>query len=224
MTHKRIEQVAAAGGIGFVVLEGLGQALVQVGGMEPEFGAPANEIFDYFLARNETLFNWGGYLTHLSFIALIWFLGALWLAMRSAEREKGDSALISLIAFGSGLLALAPLTGGGWPVAVFRIGDGLDPELARTLFDLGNFAFATSWVFFGGMVLAAGVGALHYKVFSRWLGWFSIVLAILLLLARIIWTTQVAFVPWVLFWVWLIVVSVVLIRRAGKIVENRTAS
>jgi hypothetical protein len=224
MSRKRIEQIAAAGGIGFVVLEGLGQVLIQVGGMEPEFRAPANEIAAYFLARNETLFNWGGYLTHLSFLALIWFLGALWLAMRSAERAAGDSALLSLISFGSGLLALAPLTGGGWPMAVFRIGEGLDPEVAQTLFDLGNFGFATSWVFFGGTVLAAGLGALQYKVFSRRLGWFSIVVAVLLLIARIIWTTQVAFLPWVLFWIWLIVVSVVLIRRAGNIGEDRTAS
>ncbi len=224
MTRKRLEQIAAAGGIGFVVLEGVGQALVQVGGMEPEFTAPANEIVEFFLARNETLFYWGGYLTHLSFIALIWFLGALWSAIRSAERAKGDSALLSLIAFGSGLLALAPLTSGGWVMAVFRIGDGLNPELARTLFDLGNFSFATSWVFFGGTVLAAGVGALQYKVFSNWLGWFSIVLAGLLWLARIIWTTQTAFLPWVLFWLWLIVVSIVLIRKAGSIGEVRTTT
>ena len=40
MNRKRVEQIAALGGIGFVLLEGIGQGFIQVGGMEPEFGAP----------------------------------------------------------------------------------------------------------------------------------------------------------------------------------------
>jgi hypothetical protein len=213
MSRKRLQQVAAAGGIVFVVLEGVGQGLIQVGGAEPAFGAPAEEIMAFFLARNESLFNWGGYLTLLSFIALIWFLGSLWAAIRKVE---GDPALLSLVAFGSGLVGLAAATGGGWALAVFRIQEGLDPQLGRMLFDLGNFAFATTWVFFASLLLATGLGAVQYGALPRWLGWASIVIGIGLLLARIIWTSQAAFVPWVLFWLWLIIVSVILIRRAGN--------
>jgi len=213
MSRKRIEQVAAAGGIAFVVLESVGQGLIQVGGMEPKFGAPAEEIVEFFLARDDTLFMWGGYLSLLSFIALIWFLGALWAVLRDAE---GESALLSMVAFGSGLVAVAALTGGGWALAVFRIRDGLDPQIARTLFDLGNFAFATSWVFYASLLLAVGVVALQYGALPRWLGWASIVIGFGLMVGRIFWTSQAAFTPWVLFWLWLVVVSVILIRRAGK--------
>ena len=213
MSGKRLEQVAAAGGIAFVVLEGVGQGLIQIGGAEPSFGAPADEIVAFFLARDETMFWWGGYLSLLSFIALIWFLGALWAALRRAE---GDPGLLSLVAFGSGLVAIAALTGGGWAMVVFRIQEGVDPQIARTLFDLGNFAFATSWVFFASLLLAAGIAAIQYGALPRWLGWASIIVAIGLLAGRIIWTSQAAFVPWVLFWLWLIIVSVILIRRAGK--------
>jgi hypothetical protein len=213
MSGKRLEQVAAAGGIAFVVLESVGQGFIQIGGAEPAFGAPADEIFAFFLARDETLFNWGGYLSLLSFIAFIWFLGALWAAIRRAER---DPALLSMVAFGSGLVAVATLTGGAWAMAVFRIREGLDPQIGRTLYDLGNFAFATSWVFFASVLLAAGVAAILYGALPRWLGWASIIVAVGLLAGRIIWTSQAAFIPWVLFWLWLIVISVVLIRRAGK--------
>jgi hypothetical protein len=213
MSGKRLEQVAAAGGIAFVVLESMGQGLIQMGGAEPAFGAPADEIMAFFLARDETLFNWGGYLSLLSFIALLWFLGALWAAMRRAE---GDPALLSMVAFGSGLVGVAALTGGTWAMAVFRIREGLDPQIGRTLYDLGKFAFATSWVFYASLLLAAGVAAILYRTLPRWLGWASIIVAIGLLVGRIIWTSQAAFVPWVLFWLWLIIVSVVLIRRAGK--------
>jgi hypothetical protein len=219
MSRKRIEQVAAAGGIAFVVLKSVGQGLIQVGGMEPAFGAPAEEIVDFFLAREDTLFMWGGYLSLLSFIALVWFLGALWTALRDAE---GESALLSMTAFGSGLVGAAVLTGGAWAIAVFRIREGLDPQIARTLYDLGNFAFATSWVFYASLLLAVGAAALQYRALPRWLGWASIVVAIGLLVGRIYWTSQAAFVPWVLFWLWLIVVSVILIRRAGKS-QNETA-
>jgi len=213
MSGKRLEQVAAAGGIAFVVLESMGQGLIQMGGAEPAFGAPADEIMAFFLARDETLFNWGGYLSLLSFIALLWFLGALWAAMRRAE---GDPALLSMVAFGSGLVGVAALTGGTWAMAVFRIREGLDPQVGRTLYDLGNFAFATSWVFYASLLLAAGVAAILYRTLPRWLGWASIIVAVGLLAGRIIWTSQAAFVPWVLFWLWLIIVSVILIRRAGK--------
>jgi hypothetical protein len=213
MSGKRLEQVAAAGGIAFVVLESVGQGFIQMGGAEPAFGAPADEILAFFLARDETLFNWGGYLSLLSFIAFIWFLGALWAAIRRAER---DPALLSMVAFGSGLVVVATLTGGAWAMAVFRIREGLDPQIGRTLYDLGNFAFATSWVFFASLLLATGVAAILYGALPRWLGWASIIVAIGLLAGRFIWTSQAAFIPWVLFWLWLIVISVVLIRRAGK--------
>jgi hypothetical protein len=161
MSRKRLEQVAAAGGIAFVVLESVGQGFIQIGGAEPAFGAPADEILAFFLARDETLFNWGGYLSLLSFIAFIWFLGALWAALRRAE---GDPGLLSLVAFGSGLVAVAALTGGGWAMVVFRLQDGVDLQIARTLYDLGNFAFATSWVFFASLLLAAGMAAILSKL------------------------------------------------------------
>jgi hypothetical protein len=222
IVSQRIQRVAALGGIAFVILEGAGQGFIQVGGMEPEFGAPAEEIVDFFLARNDTLFNLGGYLTFLSFITLIWFLGALWSALRDAEKDNNGSPILSLVAAGSGLLAISTVTGAGWGIAVFRIRDGLDPQIAQILFDFGNLAFATSWIFFASMLLAVGVGALAYRSLPGWLGWSSIVLAVALLLARIIWTSQAAFIPWVLFWIWLIAASIVLYRRAGKM-QSATA-
>ncbi len=216
MAKQRIQRIAALGGIAFVLLETIGQAFIQVGGMEPEFGAPAEEIVDFFLARNDSLFNLGGYLSFLSFIALIWFFGALWTVLREAEKENNGSPILSLVAVGSGLLALSTLTGGGWGIAVFRVRDGLDPQIAQILFDLGNLAFATSWIFFASMLLAVGVAVLAYRTLPGWLGWASIVIAVGLLAARIVWTTQVAFVPWVIFYLWLIASSIVLFRRLGK--------
>jgi hypothetical protein len=48
------------------------------------------------------------------------------------------------------------------------------------------------------------------------LGWASILLAIGLLLARAVWTTSIAFAPYVLFWLWMITLGVIFLRRARE--------
>ena len=44
----------------------------------------------------------------------------------------------------------------GQRLAGVRLEDGLDPQMARTLFDEGNLNFANMWVALGSMLLAAG--------------------------------------------------------------------
>jgi len=51
MSKRRWEQIGAAGGIAFVVLQLASQALIQIGGAEPAFTAPAQEIVDFFNNR-----------------------------------------------------------------------------------------------------------------------------------------------------------------------------
>jgi hypothetical protein len=208
----RLKKFGAIAAIAFPVLQMAAQGFFQVGGMEPSFAAPANEILAFFESRNPVLFTIGGYIFILSLVAFLWFLGALWDELSTAE---GGSGWLSLIAVGSGLVVAANLAGpGSWPLAVFRIGEGLDPQIARLLFDQGNLNFANIWVALGSMVLAAGLIMRHSDRFPRWLGWSSIVLAIGLLLARAVWTSAMAFAPYVLFWVWMISLGVIFLRRS----------
>ena len=112
-------------------------------------------------------------------------------------------------------MLLALVAGGGfWHLAVFRI-EGFDPQIARLLFDLGNFNFATMWVVLGALVFAVGLAAIWFGAFPKWLGWMGLVVGIGLIIARIFWTSTAAFTPYVLFWVWLVALSVVMFRRAG---------
>ena len=90
----------------------------------------------------------------LSFIPFLGFIASLRAAMRVGEGEAG---WLTFVAAGAGLLFLALLAGGVfWHHAVFRL-DGLDPQISRLLFDLGNFNFANMWVVLGTLVLAVGV-------------------------------------------------------------------
>jgi hypothetical protein len=215
MDKRRWEQIGAAGGIVFVLLQLAGQALIQVGGAEPSFNAPAGEIVAFFENRNPQLFAAGGFLSVIAVFALFWFLGVLWARLRRHEEEP---AWMSLVAFGSGLVSVAAVfANSGWALAVFRINEGLDPQLARTLFDSGNFGFATFWVFLAIFLFTTGIVILRDGALPGWLGWFGLVTAIALLIARAFWAVSgAAFIPYVLFWLWLIITSIILIRRARR--------
>ena len=50
MQNTTLKKIGAAGGIAFVVLQPLAQGLIQIGGAEPSFNAPAQEILDFFIS------------------------------------------------------------------------------------------------------------------------------------------------------------------------------
>lgn len=211
MSTTQLKKMGAIAGILFPIMQMASQALIQIGGAEPPFTAPAAEILAFFQNRDATLAPIGGYISLLSIVVFLWFLGALWSQMRAAEGEHG---MLSAIALGSGLITAAAIIGeGGWSLALFRLDEGLEAETARLLFDQGNLNFANIWISLGSLVLAAGILFLRTGAFPGWLGWSSVVLAIGLFLARTVWTSQIAFLPYVLFWVWMIVLGIMLFRR-----------
>jgi hypothetical protein len=217
MSKSRWEQIAASGGLLFVILAMGGQGLIQVGGSEPAFNAPAADILSFFETRDPLLYNIGGYMVSLSFIALIWFLGAVWARL---QRYEQGSKWMSLIAVGSAFVGLAVSSATtGWPMAVFRIEEGLDPQLARYLFDDGNFGFALLWVYLAGFLLATGIVALRDGALPGWLGWYALVTSIALLIGRAFWDgpSGLVFIPYVLASFWIIVTSIFLIRAARRV-------
>lgn len=216
-TKRRWEQIGASGGIVFVVLQLASQALIQIGGSEPPFDAPAAEIETFFINRDIQLATIGAILAVLSIIPFLWFLGALWARLRRHEGEPGWLSLVALVSGAAGAAVILG-GGGGWELAILRLDEGLEAETLLLLFDQGNQAFATFWVALAGMLLAAGVVVLRDGGLPRWLGWFGLLLALALLAVRFVWFTAsgIKFMPYMLFWVWLIAASIVLIRRAGE--------
>lgn len=211
---KYLKKYGALAGIAFPVMQMIAQGFIQVGGMEPTFAAPASEILVFFQNRNPALFSIGGYIFILSLVPFLWFVGALWDELRAMEDGSG---WLSVVACGSGLVAASALTDpGGWPLAVFRINEGLDPQIARLFFDQGNLNFANLWVSLGNMVLAVGLIARQTNRYPRWLGWGSIALAVGLFLARAVWTSPVVFVPYLLFWLWMILFGILILRREKR--------
>ncbi|MDX1414400.1 MAG: hypothetical protein R3293_09435 [Candidatus Promineifilaceae bacterium] len=214
--NNRWEQMAAAGGIFYVILQLVSQMLIQVGGSEPSFDASAAAIADYFMNRSPALATTGGFLSTLSTFALFGFLGALWAALK---RREGEPGWMSLITFSFGVVSAAILLGGGdWELAILRLGDGRQAETMQLLFDRGNLNFANLWVSLSGMLFAAGIVALRDRALPRWLGWYSLLVAAALLAVRPVWFTAPSskFLPYMLFWIWLIATSIVLMRKAHR--------
>jgi hypothetical protein len=128
--------------------------------------------------------------------------------LTEADGEGPWRANLALV---SGVVVVATTILGSWELAVFRADQGLDPQLARLVFDLGNLSFASAWVALGSFSLASGWVMVSARSAARWLGWWAIVAGAGLVAVRAIWTTQLWLIPYALFWIWVLVVSVRLI-------------
>ena len=214
MSESNWKTMSAAGGLIFVVLQLISQGLMQIGGAEPAFTASSAEIVAFFESRNLALAELGGYLSGLSGMAFLWFLGALWNVLKNHE---GESPWMSMTAAMSGVMMWATGTSeGGWGLAMFRLDEGLSEELLMILFDEGNLGFANMWLPLASMLFATNIIALHKGALPRWIGWFGIMIGFSLLVARFFWAAGGwVFMPYVMFWVWTIAVSVTLMLRAG---------
>ena len=47
----------------------------------------------------------------------------------------------------------------------------------------------------------------------RSLGWWAVVSGVGLVASRVVWTTEIWLLPYTLFWLWVLIVSVLLLRR-----------
>jgi hypothetical protein len=130
------------------------------------------------------------------------------------RRAEGEAAWRSAIAMGSGALFVAlGLSGMGNEAAVaFRAGD-LDPQIARYAFDQGQAAFANGRVARGSFAICCGWVIASTRFLPRWVGWLAIASAAGLALSRISWTSYIWLLPYLMFWLWVITVAVLLLRR-----------
>jgi hypothetical protein len=195
MVERLLRRLGAASGIFFVVLSLLGSDVL--GGTETEVGVLVELI---------------------GFAFFPFFLGSLWVCLRSAEDDGG---WLSAIAFGTGLVALAVKLASGAPVLATRPNEGMNPEVARSLIAMNDASFLLTFLPLAVMLSATSIVTMRWGALPQWLGWMSVVAALGLfgaLSAAIIapsppeWT----FLPMLLYLLWIVATSIVLIRRAGE--------
>jgi hypothetical protein len=199
----------AAGLAGIVLLFGPIIAVSALG--EPEFDATHEEVATF--VRNMAESSWAGVagtVALLGLVALTWFMVGLCLLLRRAEGDPPWRSTVALV-FGA-LFAAYLFTSASWEAAVNRSAD-IDPGLAHFAFDMGNIGFANAWVSMGSFAAFCGWAVLTTGIFRQWLGWLMVVSGIGLALSRFVWTTNAWLLPYALFWIWVIVVCIRLLRK-----------
>jgi hypothetical protein len=170
---SRLERLAPLSAFVAVILVFIGAVLT---GETPSGDDSAQEVVDFY-ADKETEVWVGSILVTLAALALVWFAASLRAHIR--ERE-GGSGRVSTLPFAGGILIAVGITiFAGIEVSAAEVVDDVPPASMQALNALDNGMFFTLALGFMVMYLSLAVAILRFGVFPRWLGWVSVVLAVL---------------------------------------------
>jgi hypothetical protein len=200
MDVARWERFAPLTGIVAVVLWVIGTIVTESTDIsEKDTGLEVLAVF-----RDDTNTILGGGITFVfGVIFFIWFLGSLRARLWRAE---GGLGRLTAIAYGSGMLAALCLLFQVAPIVQGAIDeDDLGPGAAQSLQVISEAFFGGTEITLIPMLVAVGLLTLRTRVLPVWLGWASLVLALILAIIPIGWAGLVFLFP-----LWTIVTSVIL--------------
>lgn len=218
MKDRSLLRLGAACGIFSVVLEivGIGVLVVSVPELvDARLGSSEQEIAQAFASPATTGVWIGLYLQVITFLLFVVFVARLWATLRRAEDGTG---WVSNIVLGAGLLftGITLLALAFWGVADYQAGPGVDVQVATVLNDLHLGTYALSWAVQALFLAATAVVALRTCALPRWLGWSAAAISVASLAAVASPTGNLVEIPAFLFLIWVVAVSVVLIRRTDE--------
>ena len=200
--RRTLTRITGAAGITTLVVV-LGTSLAN-GYPSAAFTSNAEQTVAFFRSIDDAFGTISSFLTAVGLIALLWFAIGLALLLR---RYDTDLPWRSAFLAGAGVVSVVSGQIASWDAAAFRSQD-IDPQVARYAFDLGNLSFANGWVATGALSICAGMIFLTAKDLPNWVGWWAVAAGVGQVLARAIWTSDLAFIPFTAFWLWTAVVSV----------------
>jgi hypothetical protein len=228
VNERRWEQVAAATGIAFVVLLAIATFIVP---QPPDVDGPAREIRSYFV-DNQSGILMQSWLSGLAGILFIWFAGTLRARLATAEGEGRRLSTISFAGAIGTLATLVPSFALNLTIA-YTVARGAPLVLTHSLFELsfwfGVLVVFSVIVFVGAASLTAGrTGAL-----PQWFAWAGLAVAALFLLQSVdVFVRGSDFfepqgvlgsVNFILFALWVLVGSILLLQSVGGTARSRAA-
>ena len=168
----------------------------------PDSGA---EIVDFYrdnraaILIGATLHGLGGFL-------FLWFVASLRAVLGTLAAPAWLTAATVIGGTAGGALMLGMM--GGQSTGATTDADVLTPDAAIVFWRLAHTFFIAAELALAVFVGAVAILALRRVVLTRWLGWFGLVVTILLLIPPIGWAALLFLLP-----IWLVAVSVVLWRR-----------
>jgi len=202
---------AALGGAAYVVLFVIGVILFY-GNSPDTSSAPAKIIAFYSDSGHRDRINIGWLVAGLGLLCFIWFVGALRQTIR--RLEGGDGLLTTLTTLGGGVYATLALAGLAVNAGISTMSDDtyrhqVFPELIHAADDAAWVLHASGGAGAATMIVAATVAGMRARAIPGWAGWLGIVAGILSL-------ALIVFFPWFVLAVWVLVVSIGMFVRAGR--------
>ena len=211
--NDRLRRLALLGGalsavlwlVSLVVLEGAGN---------PAGPTRGDEIAAFYrddrtaILIASTLHVLGGFL-------FLWFVAALRPALDVVPSWLRTATLVGGTAGGALMLAMT----GGQSTGATTDTELLTPETAIVFWRLAHGIFVAAEIALAVFLGALSILALRRLVLPRWLGWFGLVVTVLLLIPPIGWAALLFLVP-----VWLVAASLILWRRSAAAGEPPAAA
>ena len=95
----------------------------------------------------------------------------------------------------------------------------LDLAVASYAFDVASIGLANVWLSMGGFVVCCGWVVLSTRIVGRWLGWWAIASGLGLVICRFFWTSEVWYLPYFAFWIWMIIMCIQLVRKPRAVLR-----
>ena len=213
MSNTLWERLGALSGIVFVVRLVVSGGITQSNDADLSPESPSTEIAREFVDQSGQ--DEVGIL--VAFVGLIFFFWFLAYFRLHLEQSEGEGGWLHSVAYGGGLVGAGMLLVlGGLDIATTSVSKyGPDTEAAKALFAL---TWNSIWLIASPLIAltaAASVVIIRFRALPGWVGWIGIVVALSLFMP---WIGMVGFMAWVL------IVSVVLLTRAGRTAQAEPAS
>lgn len=179
MSNPLLTRLGALCGAIYVVVVILANDVL--GPSSPDSTASAETIGAWWRAHEVTNTDWAlGFVELLALLCFPIFVVVLAWVLQRADRGRTwlPSAVLAM-----GLLSAVVKLASGAPMfaLLWRADDGISNGLAAAMVDMNGAAFMLTWALDGVMFAAAGGVILSTRCLPRWLGWWALVTAPLLI-------------------------------------------
>lgn len=179
MSSSLLTRLGALCGTVYVVLAIVANDLLGSG--SPDSTASAHAIGAWWRAHEVTNADWAFGLVEL--IALLCFPIFVVVLAWILQRADGGRSWLPGAVLGMGLLSAVVKLASGAPMfaLLWRADDGISDGLATAMVDMNGASFVLTWALDAVMLAAAGGVILSTRCLPRWLGWWGLVTAPLIL-------------------------------------------
>jgi hypothetical protein len=204
--RDRLERLALLGGALGAVLW-LVSVLLLEGAGNPAGPSGGGEIAEFY-RDNRTPILIAATLHVLGGFLFLWFVASLRPVLDAGGSPSWLTTAVLIGGTAGGTLMLAMT--GGQSTGATTDAELLTPDTAIVFWRLAHGFFVAAEIAFAVFLGALSILALRGLVLPRWLGWFGLVVTVLLLIPPIGWAALLFLLP-----LWLIATSVVLWRRSA---------